>query len=548
MKIIGKFTFSLLSFFIQVSIVFTQVPGSSNDGRIEKVKLERLPHADLGNGYYRNPVMVGPGSDNTVVRVDKDFYMMAGGGGWPDQLVWHSRDLINWQPLTRALKVYDGGTWASEITYFNGKYYIYTTQMDPRRGNTSTLNSSQRSLLGVPFKDQGDKAWKNVVMWADNPGGPWSDPINIGVYGLFDPGHIVDQKGNRYLYFNKGMMIRLAPDGLSVTGDLSVVYNGWDYPKNWVIECKCLEAPKLTYHDGYFFMSSAQGGTSGPSTAHMGIIARSSSVEGPWENSPYNPIVHTNSRDEKWWRQGHGTLIDDSNGNWWYFFTGYENGYDFYGKQTLLLPVEWTSDKWPRIVPGVTLTDSIKKPAGQNIGHGMPLSDDFSTAELGIQWTWDRSVNPKESFKCGNGLLTMAAKGTIPGDRAIQPTDAAQLSIMPVNHSYQVEVEVTIPAGAEGGIMITGRNSGWATAGVRKDQAFATWAGVANYLKWDGQHIFIRIKNDRSDVSCYYSSDGKSWKMFDNASAVAGVNRVSLYAAGEGEVQFKNFKYRGLDQ
>ena len=37
------------------------------------------------------------------------------------------------------------------------------------------------------------------------------------------------------------------------------------------------------------------------------------SVIGPWENSPYNPIVHTYSVTDSWWSKGHGTLIDDVN-------------------------------------------------------------------------------------------------------------------------------------------------------------------------------------------------------------------------------------------
>ena len=180
--------------------------------RAEEAWLERIPHADLGNGYFRNPVL-GPGSDNTVVKVGSDYYMMAG-GGWPDQLIWHSRDLVNWAPIVRTLRKFDGGAWASDLTYYKGKFYIYTTQMDPSRGNVGHHGS-----LTVPMKAQGDKAWKNVVMWADHIEGPWSDPIDLGVYGLFDPGHVVDQQGNRYLYFNKGMLIRLTPDGLSAVGD-----------------------------------------------------------------------------------------------------------------------------------------------------------------------------------------------------------------------------------------------------------------------------------------------------------------------------------------
>ena len=51
--------------------------------RIEQARLERIPTADLGNGYYRNPVMVGPGSDNSVVRVGSDFYLIAAAAASP---------------------------------------------------------------------------------------------------------------------------------------------------------------------------------------------------------------------------------------------------------------------------------------------------------------------------------------------------------------------------------------------------------------------------------------------------------------------------------
>ncbi len=517
--------------------------------RVEQARLERIPGGDLGNGYFRNPVLVGPGSDNTVLRVGKDFYMMAG-GGWPDQLIWHSRDLVNWRPIVRALKKYDGGAWASELAWHDGKFYIYTTQVDPSRGSSTPLNVSQRSLLGVPVRSQGDRAWKNVVLWSNDPAGPWSDPIDIGVNGLFDPGHIVDEQGNRYLYFNKGMMIKLAPDGLSAMGELMQAYRGWEYPKDWAVECMCLEAPKLVFHDGFYYMASAQGGTAGPSTAHMAIMARSRSAAGPWENSPYNPMVRTWNRDEKWWRQGHGTLIDDAEGRWWFLYTGYENGYTHYGKQSLLLPVEWTADGWPRIVPGIAATDIIRKPAGANVGHGMPLSDDFSDSEIGIQWLYAPNVDPAALFRPGNGKLIMKAAGTIPGRAAVPPAEAVTLGVMPVHHSYEAEVEIEIPDSAEAGIWLGpgGRGgSAWATVGLRKGEALATWPGQANYLPWKGNRIFIRMRNMKFDVSAWYSADGKNWLPFANSTQVAEGRRLSLYAAGSGEVVFRNFKYRGLD-
>ena len=112
----------------------------------------------------------------------------------------------------------------------------------------------------------------------------------------------------------------------------------------------CLESPKLNEHNGYYYLTSAQGGTAGPATSHMVVSARSKSVTGPWENSPYNPIVHTYSATDSWWSKGHGTLIDDVNGNWWIVYHAYANGYHTLGRSTLIEPIEWTEDGWYRTV------------------------------------------------------------------------------------------------------------------------------------------------------------------------------------------------------
>lgn len=89
------------------------------------------------------------------------------------------------------------------------------------------------------------------------------------------PGHIADQEGNRYLYVDKGEVIRLTDDGLATIGQKQKVYEGWRYPNHWETECMCLESPKLNYHNGYYYLTSAQGGTAGPATSHMAVAARS---------------------------------------------------------------------------------------------------------------------------------------------------------------------------------------------------------------------------------------------------------------------------------
>ena len=164
--------------------------------------------------------------------------------------------------------------------------------------------------------------------------------------GNIDPCHFTDSEGKRFLYFSNGGYVPLSDDGLSVEGKLKHVYDGWPIPRDWTIECFCMEGPKLVKHNDYYYLTTAEGGTAGSATSHMVISARSKSPFGSWENSPYNPIIRTKSSAEKWWSKGHGTVLHDDAGKWWLIFHGYEKGHYNMGRQTLLQPIEWTNDCW----------------------------------------------------------------------------------------------------------------------------------------------------------------------------------------------------------
>ena len=268
---------------------------------------------------YPKVILPGDYPDPSIMRDGKDYYMTHSPFYYaPGFLIWHSQDLMNWEPLCRVMPQYEGSAMAPDLLKYKDTYYIYY----PAAGT-------------------------NWVMWAKNIRGPWSRPVDLKVGGI-DPGHVVDKEGNRYLYLDKGEMIRLTEDGLATVGEKKKVYDGWKYPDHWDTECMCLESPKLNEHNGYYYLTSAQGGTAGPATSHMVVSARSKSVTGPWENSPYNPIVHTYSATDSWWSKGHGTLIDDVNGNWWIVYHAYANGYHTLGRSTLIEPIEWTEDGWYR--------------------------------------------------------------------------------------------------------------------------------------------------------------------------------------------------------
>lgn len=331
---------------------------------------------------YPKVILPGDYPDPSIMRDGKDYYMTHSPFYYaPGFLIWHSQDLMNWEPLCRVMPQYEGSAMAPDLLKYKDTYYIYY----PAAGT-------------------------NWVMWAKDIRGPWSLPVDLKVGGI-DPGHVVNREGNRYLYVDKGEVIRLTEDGLATVGEKKKVYDGWKYPDHWDTECMCLESPKLNEHNGYYYLTSAQGGTAGPATSHMVVSARSKSVTGPWENSPYNPIVHTYSATDSWWSKGHGTLIDDVNGNWWIVYHAYANGYHTLGRSTLIEPIEWTEDGWYRTVSAATPVTPE-----QEIKHGLELSDDFKGPQLGLQWTFWKEYAPKSlTFK--EDILWMKAKvGLLPTD------------------------------------------------------------------------------------------------------------------------------------
>lgn len=501
------------------------------------IRDERIPHvegqrnADLGNGFYLNPVLGGDYPDPSVLKVDDTWYMTHSSFTCaPGLLIWKSNDLVNWEPVCNALNTYLGSVFAPDFIEHHGKFYIYFPVLNPKTSQS--------------------RGFSNFVVVADNPEGPWSDPIDLKV-GNIDPGHVVDDDGNRYLYLSHGQIVSISNNGLSVTGEVEKVYDGWQYPENWLVEGFCLESPKSLKKDGYYYLTSAEGGTAGPGTSHMVVSARSKTPFGPWEHSPYNPVIKTESADETWLSTGHGTVFEGPQGQWYCMFHGYQKGYYTLGRQTLMEPIEWTADHWFKRKEGIKTDKPIKVPNGEKLNHLGLLSDDFNGDKINIMWRFVEEYDASR-FSLKDGALHLKAKG-------VSPADCSPMLIIPTNESYEIETELTFTDGAVGGLTLF--YSAKAYTGIRADKS-----GLARYkfdspaprISLDHQnHVFLKIRNIKHQVAFYYSLDGKDWKLFPAGTEVSGFHhntfgeflslRAGLFAAGDGEVVFNYFNYKGLD-
>lgn len=467
---------------------------------------------------YPKAIFPGDYPDPTILRDGKDYYMTHSPFYYaPGFLIWHSQDLANWKPVCRAVPEYEGSAMAPDLVKCNGKYYIY-------------------------YPSDG----VNWVVWADDIRGPWSKPVRLDIKGI-DPGHVVGEDGHRYLFTNNGWVTPLTDDGLKVAGESRKVYDGWKYPKNWVTEGNdmYLESPKLVKKDGYYYMVSAEGGTAGPATSHMCVAARSKSIFGPWENSPYNPIVHTYSSKERWWSKGHGTLVDDADGNWWIVYHAYANGYHTLGRSTLIEPVEWTSDGWFR----TARTAPSDLPEGQAV---MELSDDFSTPQLGLQWTFWKEYAPN-ALSIKNNTLEVSGKGE-------SPSDGRLLLATATDKCYETQVEITTGKGNQGGLLLYYNEKAY--AGIVSDgKTFTVYRGEKEPLTKPsifGKTFIAKILNQGNRLTISASKNGKGWTTIQTVLAenldVSSLNhnvykgfhalRPALYSGGKGKAFFRNFLYR----
>ena len=492
--------------------------------------------ADLGNGRFFNPVLAGDRPDPTVIRDGDDYYAtFSSFDYYPAVVIWHSRDLVNWTPIGPALRKPIGSIYAMDIAKHDGRYFIYIPAIDRR----------------PPEPGQTRRTLTIYVIHAESMRGPWSDPIDMGIYTGIDPGHVVGEDGKRYLFLNDGQLYPISDDGLKAAGPRESVYHGWKYPQEWIDEGVALEGPKIIRKDGWFYMFSAEGGTAGPPTGHMVIVARSRSVRGPWENCPHNPIVRTVSAAEPWWSRGHATPVQGPDGRWWLTYHGYENGFRSLGRQMLLEPMEWTRDGWPRALGG-DLAKPLPIPARTKATRaGVALSGPLTADALGSKLAFFRPGTDyldRVTFDGG----TMLLKG-----QGLDPKTSSPLAMIAGDRNYEVSVEIEILDGAWGGLLLwyddklfcgIGRSDKRQQAYKRgSPQVYGAPAGQSL-----GRRFHLKVVNDANVASFYSSSDGNVWAR-EISYEVSGYNhnmadgflslRPALFASGQGSVRFSSLHY-----
>jgi xylan 1,4-beta-xylosidase len=362
----------------------------------------------------RNPILPGFHPDPSIIYVDGEFYIATSTFEWfPGVRIHRSSDLEKWELVSSSLDRISQldmrgapdscGVWAPCLTYHQGTYYLVYSNVksfEPLWGQTPNY----------------------LVTTADLEAG-WSDPVFLSNEG-FDGSLFHDDDGRKWYLslrldeandniFGGIILQEYSVAEKRLMGEPEVIFEGTKIGKT--------EGPHLYRINGYYYLITAEGGTE---YDHAVSVARSKNIAGPYEASPYGPIVST-MNNPKWPLQktGHGDLVADDQGNWFLvFLTGRpltNRGRCTLGRETAIEEITWENG-WPKLrgannAPRVTI-------GNPNAAEVIQIRDEFNP-EFGLHEQWQTLREP-----IANEWLTTGSNGlSLLGRQSLQSWESQSL-------------------------------------------------------------------------------------------------------------------------
>lgn len=294
----------------------------------------------------KNPILRGFHPDPCICKAKNKYYLITSTFEWlPGVSLYESEDLVNWKSKGGILQFLNlegipdsAGIWAPALSYDNGRFYLIYTVC--------------KQIDGY-FKDI-----ENYVITAEHIEGPWSEPMFVNASG-FDPS-MYHENGKHYVVnpqwdprpleghqkFN-GLILQEFDFEKGMVGEAKVVYHG----SGW----GSAEGPHLMKKDEYYYILAAEGGTE---RHHSVCVARAKNIWGPYEVSPYTPMITAWEQDTELKKSGHGNLVETDLGEWYLVhlcgcYLDKQN-VCVLGRETAIQKVEWT-DGWPHLADGTCI-------------------------------------------------------------------------------------------------------------------------------------------------------------------------------------------------
>ena len=311
--------------------------------------------------------------DPAAVRCGDTWYLFSTGFGIS---VLSSQDLVSWEPAGRVFDTppqwaldsvpgYHGHTWAPDILFHDGLYYLYYSCSSFGK-NTSAIGVATNRTLDPSADDYG---------WEDH-GCLVRSVAGRDNWNAIDPNVFIDTDGTGWLSFGSfwsgiklvkldASLTRLAepqewfplcrrPEGTaedtSETDDaIQADPRGKDFdPGNGAVE-----APFIIRHgDWYYLFVSYDLCCRGPKSTYKVVAGRSAQVTGPYVDAAGIPLMEGGGTlvargNDRYPGAGHCAVISTPEGEKMLLHAyDRETGYNAH---LLVRPVRWDRDGWPSI-------------------------------------------------------------------------------------------------------------------------------------------------------------------------------------------------------
>lgn len=294
-----------------------------------------------------------------VYDLEQEAWFLYATGG---QII-RSYDGVNWTKLANAFPAIPNwgtpgaGIWAPEVQFIGGQYVMYyslSTWGDPNPG------------IGVAT--------------APRPQGPWTDrgelfrSIEIGVNNSIDAGVFIAEDGRVYMIWGSmrgNYIVELTRDGLSLRAGSVANANstklhiaGLDTSIGWTVDT--YEAAYVRYWNGYYYLFLSMGTCcEGANSTYEVVVSRSTSPTGPYVDHLGRDMRARNvgkkviSKNSTFVGTGHNSVIDDVNGEPWFYYHAFDLANTGRGRVLLMERMLFDEDGWP-YVSGLTPSTTSK--------------------------------------------------------------------------------------------------------------------------------------------------------------------------------------------
>ena len=290
---------------------------------------------------YNNPVIDRSLPDPTVIRAQDGYFYLYATEDTHNVPIYRSDDLVKWRYMGTAFTdatrpmdmVPNGGIWAPDINYIDGKYVLYYSK--------STWGGTWEAGIGVA--------------WSNRPNGGFHDAHKlfvgneIGIENCIDPYFIQDDDGRNYLFFGSFHDIygvELTADGLSLMEGTTPVK----------IAGGLIEATTIIKHDGYFYLIGSTGTCcEGANSTYRLVMTRSKNLLGPYGDRYGRSAIGDNfspllNKSPQVYGPGHcSRFVTDDAGQTWMLYHGYQASDVDGGRKVYLDRIRWGNDGWPTV-------------------------------------------------------------------------------------------------------------------------------------------------------------------------------------------------------